>query len=176
MNKIKTYYKNYLAYYEISNFLKNHIDEKTIIVCIGTDKCIGDCLGPLVGTLLREKFFPLKVFGTLDSPIHALNLDKKITEILKTYPGYKILAIDACLGDSKSIGEIHARNEPIHPGKGVGKSLRSVGDMSIIAIVDSSENIDLFTSRQIRLSFILDMSKVIVDSLIHSYYLKNKKN
>ncbi|MGM8355789.1 spore protease YyaC, partial (plasmid) [Clostridium perfringens] len=36
MNKIKTYYKNYLAYYEISNFLKNHIDEKTIIVCIGT--------------------------------------------------------------------------------------------------------------------------------------------
>ena len=83
MNKIKTYYKNYLAYYEISNFLKDHIDEKTIIVCIGTDKCIGDCLGPLVGTLLREKFFPLKVFGTLDSPIHALNLDKKITEILR---------------------------------------------------------------------------------------------
>ena len=75
MNKIKTYYKNYLAYYEISNFLKNHIDEKTIIVCIGTDKCIGDCLGPLVGTLLREKFFPLKVYGTNDSPIHALNHD-----------------------------------------------------------------------------------------------------
>ncbi len=47
--------------------------------------------------------------------------------------------------------------------------------MSIIAIVDSSENIDLFTSRPIRLSFILDMSKVIVDSLIHSYYLKKKK-
>lgn len=87
-----------------------------------------------------------------------------------------VVAIDACLGDSNSIGEIHARNEPIHPGKGVGKSLRSVGDMSIIAIVDSSENIDLFTSRPIRLSFILDMSKVIVDSLIHSYYLKNKKN
>lgn len=176
MNKIKTHYENYLSYYEISNFLKNHIDEKTIIVCIGTDKCIGDCLGPLVGTLLEEKFFPLKVFGTLESPIHALNLDKKITKILKTYPGYKILAIDACLGDSKSIGEIHVRNEPIHPGKGVGKSLRSVGDMSIIAIVDSSENIDLFTSRPIRLSFILDMSKVIVDSLIHAYYLKYKKN
>ena len=48
--------------------------------------------------------------------------------------------------------------------------------MSIIAIVDSSENIDLFTSRPIRLSFILDMSKVIVDSLIHAYYLKYKKN
>lgn len=176
MKKIKTYYDNYLAYYEISNFLKDHIDEKTIIVCIGTDKCIGDCLGPLVGTLLKEKFFPLNVFGTLDSPIHALNLDKKITEILKNYPNHKIIAIDACLGDSKSIGEIHTRNEPIHPGKGVGKTLRSVGDVSIIAIVDSSENIDLFTSRPIRLSFILDMSKVIVDALIHSYYLSVKKN
>lgn len=176
MKKIKTYYDNYLAYYEISNFLKDHIDEKTIIVCIGTDKCIGDCLGPLVGTLLKEKFFPLNVFGTLDSPIHALNLDKKITEIIKSYPNHKIIAIDACLGDSKSIGEIHTRNEPIHPGKGVGKTLRSVGDVSIIAIVDSSENIDLFTSRPIRLSFILDMSKVIVDALIHSYYLSVKKN
>ncbi|WP_300261688.1 spore protease YyaC [Clostridium sp.] len=176
MNRIKTYYENYLAYYEISNFLKNHIDEKTIIVCIGTDKCIGDCLGPLVGTLLKNKFFPLTVFGTLDSPIHALNLDKKITEILKSYPGYKIIAIDACLGDPKSIGEIHIRNEPVYPGKGVGKTLRSVGDISIIAIVDSYENIDSFTSRPIRLSFILDMSKVIVDSLMHAYYLKNKKN
>lgn len=176
MKKIKTYYEHYLAYYEISNFLKDHIDEKTLIVCIGTDKCIGDCLGPLVGTLLKEKFFPLNVFGTLESPIHALNLDKKITEILKNYPGYKIVAIDACLGDSKSIGEIHTRNEPIHPGKGVGKTLRSVGDTSIIAIVDSSENIDLFTSRPIRLSFILDMAKVIVDALIHAYYLSTKKN
>lgn len=176
MKKIKTYYENYLAYYEISNFLKDHISNKTIIVCIGTDKCIGDCLGPMVGTLLKEKFFPLKVFGTLDSPIHALNLDKKITEILKQYPDHHILAIDACLGDPKSIGEIHTRNEPIHPGKGVGKTLRSVGDASIIAIVDSSENIDMFTSRPIRLSFIIDMSKVIVDSLLHAYYLSQKKD
>ena len=176
MKKIKTYYEHYLAYYEISNFLKDHINEKTLIVCIGTDKCIGDCLGPLVGTLLKKKFFPLEVLGTLDSPIHALNLDKKITEILKKYPDHHIIAIDACLGDSKSIGEIHTRNEPIHPGKGVGKSLRSVGDASIIAIVDSSENIDSFTSRPIRLNFIMDMSNVIVDALIHAYYLATKKN
>ena len=174
LNKVKTYYKDELSYYKISNFLKKYIDENTIIICIGTDKCIGDCLGPVVGTLLKEKFFPLKVFGTLNSPIHALNLDKELNKILKEYPNYKILAIDACLGDSNSIGEIHARNEPIHPGKGVGKNLRSVGDMSIIAIVDSSENIDLFSNRQIRLNFIFDMSKVIVDSLFHSYYLKEK--
>lgn len=174
MSKVKTYYKDNLSYYKISNFLKNYIDENTIIICIGTDKCIGDCLGPMVGTLLNERFFPLKVFGTLNSPIHALNLDKELNKILNSYPNHKILAIDACLGDSNSIGEIHVRNEPIHPGKGVGKSLRSVGDISIIAIVDSSENIELFTSRPIRLNFIVDMSKVIVDSLIHTYYLKEK--
>lgn len=30
--------------------LKNILDENTVIVCIGTNKCIGDSLGPNVGS------------------------------------------------------------------------------------------------------------------------------
>ena len=70
---------------EIAEFLKKYIKPQTIIVCIGTDKCIGDCLGPLVGTLLKENSFPIPIYGTLANPIHALNLEKSIYEIKIIY-------------------------------------------------------------------------------------------
>ena len=173
MNKRKVNYKSDLAYYEIANFIKDYINKKTIIVCIGTDKCIGDCLGPMVGTFLKECFFPLPVYGTISNPIHALNIDTKLKEIQAKHPDSIIIGIDACLGETKSIGEIHVRDYSIHPGKGVGKSLPSVGEASIIGIIDSSDNAEFFTSRSIRLHLIMEMAKVISHSLICAYKLNN---
>ena len=73
MIKKKTHYKTDLAYYQISEGIKKFITKDTVIVCIGTDKCIGDCLGPLVGTLLKDNLLPLPVYGTISNPVHALN-------------------------------------------------------------------------------------------------------
>ena len=171
MNKIKTDHKSPIAFYEIAYFLKDHINESTVVVCIGTDRCIGDCLGPMVGTLLKQNKFPLPVFGTIEEPIHALNINKKLEEIYSLYPKSIIIGVDACLGESGSIGEIQARDIPIHPGKGVGKNLQSVGKLSIIGIVDSNESDELFTNRNIRLNLIIEMAIVICDALLHSIYL-----
>ena len=75
MNKRKVHYRSALAYYEIAEGIKDFIKDNTAIVCIGTDKCIGDCLGPLVATILEENLFPLPIYGTISNPIHALNID-----------------------------------------------------------------------------------------------------
>ncbi|MBV7276475.1 spore protease YyaC [Clostridium thailandense] len=175
MYKVKANYKNPLSYYDIAYFLKNYIHENTVIVCIGTDRCIGDCLGPLVGTLLKDSNFPLPIYGTVSEPIHALNIDKKLTEIKLTHPNNPIIGIDACLGDSESIGEIQARDYPVHPGKGVGKSLPNVGETSIIGIVDTNDNDEIFNNNNIRLSLVFNMAKMIKDSLFHAYYLYKKE-
>ena len=174
--KRKVHYKSTLAYYEISEGIKDFISDDTVIVCIGTDKCIGDCLGPLVGTILEDNFFPLPIYGTIASPIHALNIDKRLDEIKNIHPTSCIIGIDACLGEVKSIGEIHTRDYPIHPGKGVGKNLPDVGKASIIGIIDSSENSDFFSSRSIRLALVLDMAKVISRGIIHAYYVSKGFN
>lgn len=167
--KHKVLYNSYKSYIEVANSLKDYIKDNTVIVCIGTDKCIGDCLGPMVGTFLKEKNFPLPVYGTIESPIHALNINKRLDEIKKLHPKSLLIGIDACLGDPDSIGEIHTRNFPIHPGKGVGKTLPDVGTASIIGIVDSSENAEFFTSRSIRLHLIMQMAIVISSALIYAY-------
>lgn len=172
--KHKIHYEDHNSYMEISNKAKSYIKENTVIVCVGTDKCIGDCLGPLVGSLLIENNFPLPVFGTLQSPIHALNIEEKLSYINKLHPNSLIIGIDACLGEENSIGEIHIRDYPIHPGKGVGKHLPEVGNISIIGIVDSSDSAIFFTNRSIRLYLIMEMAKVISKALIFSYSLAIK--
>ena len=157
--------------YNLTLEIKNYITKNTVIVCIGTDKCIGDCLGPLVGSILTENFFPLPVYGTLSSPIHALNIDERLDEIYSNHPNASIIGVDACLGDAEDIGEIRIRDYAIHPGKGVGKELPEVGVASVIGIVDSSDNSEFFFSHSIRLSFIMNMAKIISRVFIESYNL-----
>lgn len=162
---------NSVLSYNLALQIKNYITKDTVIVCIGTDKCIGDCLGPLVGSILTENFFPLPVYGTLSAPIHALNIDERLDEIYSNHPNASIIGVDACLGDTEDIGEIRIRDYAIRPGKGVGKELPEVGVASVIGIVDSSDNSEFFFSRSIRLSFIMNMAKIISRIFIDAYNL-----
>lgn len=155
--------------------IKSYINKNTVIVCIGTDKCIGDCLGPLVGSILTENFFPLPVYGTLSSPIHALNISERLDEISANHPNASIIGVDACLGDEDDIGNIRIRDYAIRPGKGVGKELPEVGIASVIGIVDSSDSSELFFSRSIRLSFIMNMAKTISRVFIEAYNLNHEQ-
>lgn len=56
------------AHLKISDFLKSSILDKCLILCIGTDRFIGDSLGPLTGTLLSKLSLPVPVLGTLEKP------------------------------------------------------------------------------------------------------------
>lgn len=152
----------------LGEYLKEYIKENLVIVCIGTDKFIGDALGPLVGSILKCNNFPYPVYGTLHNPIHALNLNKSLTSINEKHKSSYIIAIDACLGTN--IGDIYIRDHPIYPGKGVGKSLRDVGDISIVGIVSKNDSKNFLTSNSIRLSFIYDLADIIAKGILNAYH------
>lgn len=160
---------NYLdkdALVDLANHLRQYLNERTLIICIGTDKCIGDCLGPLVGSFLQKNKFPYPVIGTLDKPAHAVNLDQVLKNIKKQFSEHFIIAVDACLGYETCIGDIQVKPGPVHPGKGVGKVLPHVGDISIVGVVDTIDNSDLFSIKNIRLNFIINMAETIAKALI----------
>lgn len=150
----------------LGRYLAQFFNIRTIIVCIGTDKCIGDCLGPLVGTLLTKAGFSYPVVGTLEDPAHAVNLDSVIRNINRKYKSPFIIAVDACLGYSDFIGDIQVKLGPVHPGKGVGKVLPHIGDISVVGVVDSVDVSDIFSIRSIRLSMIMNMAEVISSAII----------
>lgn len=153
---------------EIVKTYLNSGKKEFVVVNIGTDKCIGDCLAPMVGTILDSKGYP-NIEGTLDNPIHALNIATSLSTIEFKYENPFILGIDACIGDFNDIGKIQLRNRALRPGKGVGKSLPKVGDMSIVGIVDDAEVSTSFVQRPIRLSFIVKLAKRIAKCIEEVY-------
>ncbi|AST93922.1 MULTISPECIES: spore protease YyaC [Sutcliffiella] len=137
-----------------------------VIVCIGTDRSTGDSLGPLVGTKLREYNSPsIHVYGTLDDPIHAVNLEDKIDQIMKLHPNPFIIAIDACLGRLKSVGQITVSDGPVMPGAGVKKDLPPVGNIHLTGIVNVSGFMEFFVLQNTRLSLVMKMANTIAASI-----------
>lgn len=152
---------------ELVSMLPANIEDRPIVfVCIGTDRSTGDSLGPLTGTMLKEKdIFPFHVYGTLEHPIHAVNLKTKLEEIKKKYKNPLIIGVDACLGKIKSVGSIQIGEGPLKPGAGVNKDLPEVGDYHITGIVNVSGFMEFFVLQNTRLNLVLNMAKVIADGI-----------
>lgn len=159
-------YKSPDAAEKIAEYIKPYLGDKTLIMCIGTDKCIGDCLGPLVGTMLKKDGYPYPIIGTLDDPIHAVNIAENIKRVKEKYPGFFIIAIDATLGHQCELYKVAIEFGTIHPGRGCGKDLPEIGDMKVIGNVDSIEHSDVFTIRAIRLSMVMGMAETIASGLM----------
>lgn len=139
---------------------------KLIVVCIGTDRSTGDSLGPLVGSLLTRHFIPhLQVYGTLDEPIHALNLEEKIHEIEQSHPHDLILAVDACLGKLKNVGSIECGLGPVKPGAGVNKRLPEVGQIHVTGVVNVAGFMEYLVLQNTRLSLVMKMAEIIAASI-----------
>jgi len=157
---------------ELISFFPMASNRPLVFVCIGTDRSTGDSLGPLVGTLLEEKkpksFF---VYGTLDDPIHAVNLDEKLKQIKERHFHPFIIGIDACLGKFNSVGIIEVGYGPVKPGAGVNKELQDVGHMHITGIVNVSGFMEFFVLQNTRLNLVMKMAKTIAAG-IHEASMK----
>ena len=161
---------------EILDHLPNFSTRPIVFVCIGTDRSTGDSLGPLIGTLLQEKeITPYHVYGTLDDPIHAVNMDAKLAEIKQKHFNPFIIGIDACLGRLKSVGSIQVGNGPVKPGAGVNKELPEVGNMHITGIVNVSGFMEFFVLQNTRLNLVLKMAKTIANGIFESSQQLPKK-
>lgn len=154
-------------------FLKLAIEEmkhqkktKILFLCIGTDRSTGDSLGPLIGyKLTAQKLQNARIFGTLDSPVHAMNLDSCMHSIRKNFRDHVIVAVDASLGDVKHIGYITLGRGSLKPGLGVCKELDAVGDIFITGVVGSINHTDPLMLQSIRLSVVMRLADCISKSL-----------
>lgn len=165
----RIHYNETGAIWKLSNLFVKYIpfnSANLIFFCIGTDRSTGDALGPLTGSRLTEsQVFPYPVIGTLESPLHALNLQDKIDETIDSNPSSYIVAIDACLGKASSIGQLLFNDGPLQPGKAVGKDLPSVGNVSIKGIVNIAGFMEHAVLQNTRLHLPFEMSRTVARAL-----------
>ncbi len=163
---------NKFATIGLSNALASYSGEKSlpIFICIGSDLVLGDSLGPLVGTFLKERNLGAYVYGTLNSPITAKEVEYAKIYLKQMHPASSIIAIDAAVGNVDDVGLIKVTDNGLKPGLGVDKDLGIIGDISIIGVVagKSIKNHQLFNLT--RLNLIFKMAEIIADGIEH--YIK----
>ena len=164
--------KNVQAVTKIAKIIKKFIllEDKSdiIILCIGSDRVTGDSLGPITGYSLKQKLptrSMVKIFGCLDSPVNAKNLEDTINMIYNTYKNPYIIAVDACLGRANYIGYITVGRGSLSPGAGVNKKLPKVGDMFISGIVNVNLSPDFNLIQTTRLGVVIKMAEIISSGL-----------
>ena len=140
-----------------------------VIVCIGTDRSTGDCLGPLVGTKLTScSEHNFTVYGTLDEPVHASNMNDRLKVIEQEHPGSLIIAIDACLGHLENVGCINIGAGSLAPGAGVNKSLPAVGQLNITGVVNVGGFMEYLVLQNTRLNLVMRLANLITEGLIQT--------
>lgn len=157
-------------------FIAQLYDKNTpfVVLCVGTDRSIGDSLGPFVGTKLKNLGVKnIHIYGTLDEPVHAENLEEIIEEIKSKFDNPFILAVDACLGKPESVGYLDIKEGSFNPGSGVNKSLPSVGNMYIIGIVNVGGFMEYMILQNTRLNLVVKMADIIANG-IKNAVLKEK--
>ena len=127
-----------------------------VILCIGSDLSVGDSLGPVTGTKLKQQLAGLNcyVYGTLAKPITAHEV-KYMNDFLRlTHPASPIIAIDAAVGNAGDIGLIRVA------GRGI------IAEQSVF-------NYSLFSAT--RLNVVYKMSEIIADG-VTSFVLDYLRN
>ena len=151
--------------------------EEIVLLCIGSDRITGDCLGPYVGHQLSEyQLEGLSVYGTIHHPIHALNLSRATQIIKRRHPHALLIALDASLGTKRHLGYISIGNGALYPGSGVQKELPAIGDIFITGIVNTSGFLEQMTLQTTRLSQVITLGDSITQGiLIHSTVLRLRR-
>ena len=157
----QSHYTNKNIINDTKPILKKLISNNTTIVCVGSDKIILDCLGPLVGTMLKTKT-NLNVIGDLFNPITAKNIST-----IYNLNQQNLLVIDCCINtDNSNINNLYIYDEPAFPG-GLKNNKLPVGSCKILASVDHINNSSIYTHCT-SLSHIYSMATIITNMIINS--------
>ena len=132
-------YNNLVIAQDFSINLKRKIykqNKKIAFVCIGTNKVIGDSLGPRVGSYLKSTT-NLEVFGDLKNNVCNKEDIKIISHKLRNK---YIIAIDSALSNYDDIGEIYITNKSLKLAEGLNIDKGTIGNICIKAVVARNMN------------------------------------
>ena len=140
-----------------------------VFLCIGSDRVTGDCLGPYIGYRLSQDHIPgVFIYGTLQNPVHAVNLSSILSRINHLHPQALIIAIDSSLGEKKHLGYVTIGNGSLYPGAAVQKDLPPVGDIFITGVVNISGILEYLTLQTTRLATVISLADIITQGILCS--------
>ncbi|MDE6302681.1 MAG: spore protease YyaC [Clostridia bacterium] len=140
-------------------------DRQIVIVCFGTTAISGDSLGPMVGSILREKYnVPAFVYGTEEHSVNGKNMAEWMKFIRAVHEDALIIAVDASLGHGDMVGQIMLRNDGVCPAAIKGKKTR-FGDVGILGVVAESSKDPIMQLMTVSPLYVEDMAHKVSNLL-----------
>ncbi len=173
-DKLTVHVSDYKAWFKLYHHLQklleqqdNYAGRPLVFLCIGSDRYTGDALGPLVGTYLEENSNCI-IYGSLDFPVHAGNLEEVVNIIKQHYYYPVIIAIDACLGKNSEIGNLEIWEGGLQAGIAVGNRLPCVGHISIVGVVNAGGQLGYMELQNTPLAIVVKLSKIIGAAVVEA--------
>lgn len=155
---------------------KRHLEQPLVFLCIGSDRATGDSLGPLIGyKLSRRRQSSCYIYGTLEQPVHAKNLEECLRQIHKAHTSPFIVAIDASLGKASHVGFFTLEEGSLKPGAGVGKELPLVGNLFVTGIVNLSGLFEHTLLQTTRLQVVMSLADHICTGIFYCLMKMEKR-
>lgn len=142
------------------------MNNKPVIICIGSDKVCGDMLGPLTGTILLKDYnINAYVYGTLSRPINGLNISQYMSLLSNIHKDSVIISVDASVGNICDIGKVKVKCEGVDAGAALGLNKR-VNSIGIVGVVAASVGDVLYNLMSVKYDKVELLSKKIAH-IIH---------
>ncbi len=145
----------------------NYLKKEIYFICVGTDKVVGDAVGPLVGSNLKKyidknNIRNIKVIGDLDNPLTNSNIKK-----VKNLKGIKIL-IDSAISDSYNVGDIIVEEKSNKLSSAFFEEKNINYDISIKAVViknNFNSTLNLIRLQNVSIKTIIKMSEKLTKEM-----------
>lgn len=141
-----------------------------VILCIGTNKLIGDCVGPMVGEKLKERIYckEVVIYGDMKETVNFKNAKQVIESILKRYEKPFIITIDSALGKENMIRKIAVSAGWIQIGNATGRCVCYYSHMNIKGIVDKyrrtpQENVEAL--ERVNPQLVIELSNIVAKGI-----------
>ena len=98
-----------------------------VILCVGTDKLIGDLVGPIAGQKLKrlfKDFEKITVYGDIKKTVNTTNYDQPF-----------IITIDSALGPREKIETVWVSTGNMNPGSALKKQESCRSNVNFKAVV-----------------------------------------
>ena len=136
-------------------------DSTPVLLCLGTDRVLADCLGPIVAEKLRGQNYPSFVYGGLKAPITSQNCNRASAFIRAVHSDETLLVVDSMITDKQSrLGEIVISDSYM----GLNKENTPIAPIYIYGITSKRNSRSLLA--QSRLFLISVMAEIISSSLM----------
>lgn len=145
----------------------NYLEKEITFLCVGTDKVVGDAVGPVVGSNLKKYISKnniknVNVIGDLDNPLTNNNIEK-----IENLKGVKIL-IDSAISNSYNVGDIIVEEESNKLSSVFFNEKNINYEISIKAIVaknNFNNALNLISLQNVSIKTIIKMSEKITKEM-----------